>query len=123
MTGVKTCALPIYAGYAAANLTTVATAQTVLGGIAGTTVKVADVGVKYAVTPKLSTTLAYYNGKYENATQNGKMDTYVLWNQYDFSKRTAAYVELDQTRVQGDLTSASLATNNFGATVGVRHSF
>lgn len=111
------------AGYAPANLTTTATAATVLGGVAGTTVKVATVGAKYQVSPKLSTTLAYYNGKYENATQNGKLDTYVLFNQYDLSKRTNLYLELDQSRAKGDLVTTAVSSTNVGVTAGVRHSF
>ena len=111
------------AGYAPANLTTTAAAATILGGVAGTEVKVATVGAKYQVTPKFSSTVAYNNGKYSNATQNGKLDSYIVWNQYDLSKRTNLYAEADYTRAQGDLTSSTLAKSQVGATVGIRHTF
>ena len=80
--------------------------------------------IQYQVTPKLSSTVAYYKGKYSNAgtSQAGDLKSYVLWNQYDFTKRTNAYAELDYTRASGDL-STGVSANNVGGTVGVRHLF
>lgn len=110
------------AGYAAANLTTTATAATLFGGIAGVDAKVTNAGVKYQVTPKLSSTVAYYYGDYKNASNAGKLDSYVLFNQYDLSKRTNLYAEVDYTKAKGDLASGVSATN-IGGVVGVRHTF
>ena len=48
---------------------------------------------------------------------------YVSWNQYDLSKRTDLYLELDYARASGAIASSTLASNNVGGTIGIRHQF
>ena len=110
-------------GYSPANLTTVATSQTLLGGVSGTNARVYNLGAKYQLTANVSSTLAYYNGNYKNTTANGKLDTYVLWNQYNLSKHTNLYLELDYARAKDGMVTTGDAANNFGTTVGMRHIF
>ena len=112
-------------GYAPANLTTVATSTTVLGGVSGLGEKVSTVGVKYQFTPKISSTLAYYNGNYYNSVtaSSGALKTAVLWNQYDFSRRTSVYLELDNARSSGGISQSTLASNSVGGSLGLKHLF
>jgi predicted porin len=117
------------AGYVAANLTTTATyAGPVLGTTAttgpSTEAKIMALGVKYDFTPKISSTLAFYNGNYSNGVgSSGNLKTYALFNTYALSKRTNLYGSLDFADADGALTSSSVKNTNTGITVGMRHFF
>lgn len=117
------------AGYVPTHLTTTATAQGPILGLTTTSGpstdhNVKNIGVKYQVSPALTSTLAYYKGDYTNGVgQAGKLDTYVLLNSYALSKRTNLYGIVDYAKAQGDITSATVSDTNIGFTVGMRHSF
>lgn len=116
------------AGFVPANLTTTTAASGPVLGLTTTsspstdgTIKIA--GVRYQVTNKLTTTLAYYDGDYKNgAGSQGTYKSYILFNDYALSKRTNLYASVDQGRSTGALAQA-VSNNNTGITTGIRHSF
>jgi predicted porin len=116
-------------GFVPTHLTTTTTAQGPILGLTTTSGpstdhNVKNIGVRYQVSPALTSTLAYYKGEYTNGVgKAGKLDTYVLLNSYALSKRTNLYGIVDYAKAQGDITSSSVSDTNIGFTVGMRHSF
>lgn len=116
------------AGFVPANLTTTSTATGPVLGLATTStpstdVTIKTVGVRYRVTDKVSTTLAYYDGDYKNGTgSQGTYKSYVLFNEYTLSKRTNLYASLDQGRSDGALNQSNNSSNT-GIMTGIRHMF
>jgi predicted porin len=117
------------AGFVPTHLTTTTTAQGPILGLTTTSGpstdhNVKNIGVRYQVSPALTSTVAYYKGDYTNGVgKAGKLDTYVLLNSYALSKRTNLYGIVDYAKAQGDITSSSVSDTNIGFTVGMRHSF
>jgi len=116
------------AGYVASHLTTTATATTPILGLAttagpSTEAKIASVGVRYELSPKFATTLAYYDGEYKNGLgSKGDLKTTVLFNEYNLSKRTNLYGIIDHAKASNDLVATTKSTN-VGITAGIRHTF
>jgi len=115
------------AGYVAATLTTTATyAGPALGTTAttgpSTQADIVALGARYQITPNLASTLAYYDGDYKNGTGSaGDYKSYVLFNQYNLSKRTNFFASVDYGKTTGALAPAN--DTNTGYMVGVRHTF
>ena len=87
-------------------------------------------GVGYQVTQQLNLGLHYFHGKQSGSAtgmSNGKANFVVAVADYAFSKRTDAYVGIDNTRLSGGdnvyLDRESKARSRTGFTVGVRHRF
>ncbi len=87
------------------------------------------VGFGYQVTPQLNAGLHYYHARQSGSSTgafNGKANFLVAVADYAFSKRTDAYVGVDNTRVSGGAgmaLDANGARNRTGFTVGLRHRF
>jgi len=108
VTGVQTCALPIF-----------------------------SIGGTYNVTSAVLLGGEFYTGKTDTTTglSNGKADAFALLADYAFSKRTDAYVEADYVKLKDGavladtivLTSpatwANGATSRYSFMVGLRHRF
>jgi predicted porin len=85
------------------------------------TIKV--LGVRYQITNKLTSTLAYYDGDYKNGVgSQGTYKNFVLLNDYALSKRTNLYASLDQGRSTGALNQSNNGSNT-GIMTGIRHLF
>ena len=74
--------------------------------------------------------LHYFHGKQSGSAtgvSNGKANFVVAVADYAFSKRTDAYVGIDNTRLSGGdnvyLDAASKARSRTGFTIGLRHRF
>ena len=87
-------------------------------------------GVGYQATPQLNVGLHYFHGKQTGSAtglSNGKANFVVAVADYAFSKRTDAYVGIDNTRLSGGdnvyLDAASKARSRTGFTIGLRHRF
>lgn len=87
-------------------------------------------GVGYQVTQQLNLGLHYFHGKQSGSAtglSNGKANFVVAVADYAFSKRTDAYVGIDNTRLSGGdnmyLDAASKARSRTGFTIGLRHRF
>ncbi|SFU82602.1 Outer membrane protein (porin) [Paenacidovorax caeni] len=87
-------------------------------------------GVGYQATPQLNVGLHYFHGKQSGSAtglSNGKANFVVAVADYAFSKRTDAYVGIDNTRLSGGdnvyLDAASKARSRTGFTIGLRHRF
>jgi predicted porin len=87
-------------------------------------------GVGYQATPQLNVGLHYFHGKQSGSAtglSNGKANFVVAVADYAFSKRTDAYVGIDNTRISGGdnmyLDTASKARSRTGFTIGLRHRF
>ena len=87
-------------------------------------------GVGYQVTQQLNLGLHYFHGKQSGSAtglSNGKANFVVAGADYAFSKRTDAYVGIDNTRLSGGdnvyLDAASKARSRTGFTIGLRHRF
>lgn len=87
-------------------------------------------GVGYQVTQQLNLGLHYFHGKQSGSApglSNGKANFVVAVADYAFSKRTDAYVGIDNTRLSGGdnvyLDTASKARSRTGFTIGLRHRF
>lgn len=87
-------------------------------------------GVGYQFTPQLNVGMHYYHAKQSGSTSgafNGKANFLVMAADYAFSKRTDAYVAIDNTRISGGggivIDDTSKARSRTGFTVGVRHRF
>ena len=89
------------------------------------------VGVGYQATPQINIGAHYFHAKQSGDTSSadGKADFLTAALDYAFSKRTDAYVEIDTTRLKGDISlngsdgKANGATHRQGFTVGLRHRF
>ena len=116
------------AGFVPANLTTTGTATGPVLGLTTTSTPSTDatikvVGVRYQVTNKLTSTLAYYDGDYKNGVgSQGTYKNFVLLNDYALSKRTNLYASLDQGRSTGALNQSNNGSNT-GIMTGIRHLF
>ena len=87
-------------------------------------------GVGYQATQQLNLGLHYFHGKQSGSAtgmSNGKANFVVAVADYAFSKRTDAYVGIDNTRLSGGdnvyLDSDSKARSRTGFTIGLRHRF
>ena len=87
-------------------------------------------GVGYQATPQLNLGAHYFRGKQSGSAtgaSNGNANFYVAVADYAFSKRTDAYVGIDNTRLSGGdnvyLDAASKARSRTGFTIGLRHRF
>ena len=88
------------------------------------------IGVGYQVTPQLNLGAHYFHGKQTGSATgrfDGKANFVVAVADYAFSKRTDAYVGIDNTRLSGGdavyLDAASKARSRTGFTIGLRHRF
>ncbi len=94
-------------------------------------------GVNYAVNAKNTVTVAYYDGKTKN-TANSKARSYILSNDYAFSKRTTLYALVAVADVDSAALGGSIAAQTASGTtptlyvkganttaygVGIKHSF
>jgi predicted porin len=84
-----------------------------------------SIGGTYQLTPQLNLGAQYWNAKQVGtvAAGDGKGDFFAFVADYAFSKRTDAYLEVDHTKISGNLTLANGATKRDGYTVGLRHRF
>ena len=87
-------------------------------------------GVGYQVTSALNVGAHYFHAKQSGSTtgrSDGKANFLIVAADYAFSKRTDAYVALDNTRISGGeaifMDSERKARSRTGFTVGVRHRF
>lgn len=89
------------------------------------------IGMGYQVTPAINLGGHYYYAKQSGLTSaaDAKARFLVFAADYAFSKRTDAYIELDRTRLSGDVSlngtsgAANGARSRMGYTVGLRHRF
>lgn len=87
------------------------------------------IGVGYQVTPQLNLGAHYFHGKQTGSPTgrfDGKVNFVVAVADYAFSKRTDAYVGIDNTRVSGGdgvAVGANGARSRTGFTIGLRHRF
>ena len=87
------------------------------------------IGVGYQVTPQLNLGAHYFHGKQTGSPTgrfDGKANFVVAVADYAFSKRTDAYVGIDNTRVSGGdgvAVGANGARSRTGFTIGLRHRF
>lgn len=84
------------------------------------------IGAGYQVTPQLNLGAHFFHTKQSGSTANAdaKVNFLTFAADYAFSKRTDAYLELDNTKLKGgNITFANGATSRNGVTVGLRHRF
>lgn len=82
--------------------------------------QMAKLGVGYQVTPRVNMGVHYYHAKQKGSTSgafNGKSDFIVALANYQFSKRTDAYLGVDHIKLSG---GAGMAIENTASTGGVR---
>ncbi len=117
---------------------------TINGGFGGPAFLVADkrtiskVGAGYQVTPQLNVGAHYWYAKQSGKTAlaDAKANFFTAAADYAFSKRTDAYLEIDNTRLKGNVslsskaavaaanpTGANGAKSRNGFTIGIRHRF
>jgi predicted porin len=84
-----------------------------------------SVGSTYQLTPQLNLGAQYWNAKQTGTVSlgDGKGDFYAFVSDYAFTKRTDAYLELDHTKIGGNLSLANGARARDGYTLGLRHRF
>ncbi len=125
-------------GYVRYNLSTktaATAANSSVAGIGGSSNgaegKVTNVGIQYNWDAKNLTSIAYFDGKYEQvdgATGSGKYKSTALTHKYSLSKRTMTYVSFDHGKIDGILdttraTGYKSDNKNTGYGVGVIHTF
>ena len=108
------------------------------GGFAGPAFLAANkrtiykIGMGYQVTPQINVGAHYFHAKQSGntAAADGTANFFTVAADYAFSKRTDAYIEIDNTRLKGQNTSLTNsagvqngATSRTGFTVGLRHRF
>mgnify|MGYP003593751447 FL=1 len=107
------------------------------GGFGGAAFLVANkrdmytVGMGYQITPQINLGGHYYYARQsgQTAAADAKARFLVFVADYAFSKRTDMYVELDRTRLSGNVSlngsngAANGATSRTGYMVGLRHRF
>ena len=108
------------------------------GGFAGPAFLAANkrtiykIGMGYQVTPQINVGAHYFHAKQSGntAAADGTANFFSVAADYAFSKRTDAYIEIDNTRLKGQNTSLTNsagvqngATSRTGFTVGLRHRF
>ena len=108
------------------------------GGFAGPAFLAANkrtiykIGMGYQVTPQINVGAHYFHAKQSGRTAaaDGTANFFTVAADYAFSKRTDAYIEIDNTRLKGQNTSLTNsagvqngATSRTGFTVGLRHRF
>lgn len=91
------------------------------------------VGVGYQLTPQINLGAHYFHAKQSGtvATADATANFFTMALDYAFSKRTDAYVEVDNTRLKGNVSLSSSAAgvgvngakSRTGFTVGLRHRF
>ncbi len=87
---------------------------------------IAKFGVGYQITPQINLGAHYYRAKQSGATSSsdGTVDFLTVAADYAFSKRTDAYLEVDNTKIKGgNIAFSNGATSRNGFMVGVRHRF
>ncbi|MDZ5649623.1 porin [Nitrospirillum sp. BR 11828] len=97
-------------------------------------VQVAWTGARYAVTPKVDVSAAYYHYGQNSygakscadasaATCSGTLNAYSLVADYRFARRFDAYLGVMYSEVAGGLAAGYLHTDNVSPTTGVRFNF
>lgn len=77
----------------------------------------------YGTVQNLAAPFANALGFSTNANTKSKADFYAIVIDYAFSKRTDAYLEMDYTKVSGEVLFTNGASKRGGAMVGLRHRF
>jgi len=132
-TGLKVFAgfhyLKVAAGYTRDNLSTQKAWSTSVGlynwgTTYATRASVYNVGASYAWTPTQTSALSYFDGDYEQVggTKTGKYKSFTFTHKYALSKRTTAYLSLDQGKANADMCTAP-CQSNVGYGVGLLHAF
>ena len=87
---------------------------------ADTVTKYTWAGLRYHVSPVVSFTGAYYrtNKSQAVAIVDGKKDVYMLGGQYNLSKRTYLYADIDRANLSGNMMTAG-QTSQSGFSSGV----
>ena len=90
-------------------------------------------GVGYQLTPQMNLGAHYFHAKQSgaNANADATANFFTMALDYAFSKRTDAYIEVDNTRLKGNVSlnnsavggTANGAKSRTGFTVGLRHRF
>lgn len=90
-------------------------------------------GVGYQLTPQMNLGAHYFHAKQSgaNANADATANFFTMALDYAFSKRTDAYIEVDNTRLKGNVSLTSSAAgvgvngakSRTGFTVGLRHRF
>ena len=116
------------ANYTRYNLSTATTYAEGVGGLGTSTENegtVTNVGIQYSWNAKNTSALSYYDGEYKKVVSGSKGDykSYTFTHKYALSKRTTAYVSLDQGKINGALVTTQTDNKNTGYGVGVIHSF
>jgi predicted porin len=116
------------ANYTRLNLSTATAYAQGVGGLGTTTENegtVTNVGVQYTWNAKNTSALSYYDGEYKKVASGSKGDykSYTFTHKYALSKRTTAYVSLDQGKIDGALITTQTDNKNTGYGVGVIHTF
>jgi predicted porin len=94
----------------------------------GVTLRTRDAwgGVRYAITPALEVTGAYYRTSASAPALDGRRDFYIVSGTYALSKRTNLYAEVDHNRYKDGAVAfyAPLgAEKQVGISVGINHYF
>jgi predicted porin len=77
----------------------------------------------YGTAQNLAAPFANALGFTTNANNKSKANFFAVVVDYAFSKRTDAYLEVDYTKLNGEVTFLNSATKRGGAMVGLRHRF
>ena len=77
----------------------------------------------YGTAQNLAAPFANALGFTTNANTKSKANFFAFVADYAFSKRTDAYLEVDYTKLEGEVMFTNNATKRGGAMVGVRHRF
>lgn len=112
---------------------------TINGGFGGPAFLLANkrtiykVGAGYQITPQLNLGVHYFHAKQSGASAaaDATANFFTMAADYAFSKRTDAYVEVDNTRLKGNVSLSSSAAggtvngakSRTGFTIGLRHRF
>lgn len=112
---------------------------TINGGFGGPAFLLANkrtiykVGFGYQITPQINLGAHYFHAKQSgvSAAADATANFFTLAADYAFSKRTDAYVEIDNTRLKGNVSLSSSAPggtvngakSRTGFTIGLRHRF
>ncbi|MDN3921140.1 porin [Roseateles violae] len=84
-------------------------------------------GFTYQMTPQWNLGLEYWHTKQDglgaSTAADGKTDSLAFVADYAFSKRTDAYLEIDGTKVGGNLMFANGASKRQNYMIGLRHRF
>lgn len=79
-------------------------------------------GLAYTLSPQVELVSAWYHTHYSN-TSTGERDMFFVAANYQLSKRTLLYANVDRNRYEGALIPTTRQTGQTGVSLGVNHGF